>query len=256
MLSQAFVMTQVSTSRLCAINGCCSVQCYSATHFSLLTLSRKSSRDFGVARARDADAALIAMLEGVTHAEVFRRAEDGRGTAVSSTRTAANGFGQGVAMTEAQKAQAGFYFDVNGPNNTDGQTDNTTSRTGGLIDTTAGVVGGRAAQNLWAAAAAAYGDNEPEFFYLVIDPRTYQDIRSANLLDEQDRISDGNIDVPTLLQGKFRLSHHWQPGWLPGSFTFCCCCWLRSGAGCQRRLCTCILLDASWFIVPVRHRRT
>ena len=164
----------------------------------------KVSRDFGVARARDADAALIAMLEGVTHAEVFRRAEDGRGTAVSSTRTALNGYGQGVTLTEDQKAQAGFYFDVNGPHNTT-FSDNSASNTSnmGLIDTSS--MGGKAAANLWAAAAAAFGDNEPEFFYLVIDPRTYQDIRSANLLDDQDRISDGNIDVPTLLQGKFRL---------------------------------------------------
>ena len=175
----------------------------------------KVSRDFGVTRARDADLALIAMLKGVTHAEL--NARRALGTQTASTRSTTDQAGQDAAYGQGYRdgAQlnngAGFYVDLNGPLNA------TTARPTGtpanattlgtaarkLIDTSS--VGGSAALALWQAASAAFADLEPEFFYLVISPETYQDIRSANLLDNQDRITDGNIGVDTLLQGKFRL---------------------------------------------------
>ena len=171
----------------------------------------KVSRDFGVSRARDADAALLAMLEGVSHAELAARRAVGTQT-VSSRSTSgagnqANAYGQGYRDGAQLNNDAGFYVDLNGPLNAAtarpvGSPAQTTAGTRKLIGTGQG---GGAAEALWQAASAGFADLEPDFFYLVISPETYQDIRAANLLDNQDRISDGNIQLDTLLQGKFRL---------------------------------------------------
>ena len=155
----------------------------------------KISRDFGVTRARDADEALLAMARGVMQAEVNRRIDGAAAVSVG------NRFGQGYTDSTYLNANAGFYYDVNGPQNS-AATDNAATRTARLIDPAA--QGGGAASALW-RAAGAFGDLEPDFFYLVISPETYQDVRAANLLDNQDRISDGNVQLDTLLQGKFRL---------------------------------------------------
>ena len=173
----------------------------------------KVSRDFGNSRARDNDAALVAMLQGVTHTELAARRA--LGTQTSSTRsatgnTAVNAYGQGYRDGAQLNNDAGFYVDLNGPLNAATARATTSGTT--VANDTAGVrklisssTGGAAAEGLWQAASAAFADLEPDFFYLVISPETYQDIRAANLLDNQDRITDGNIQVDTLLQGKFRL---------------------------------------------------
>ena len=155
----------------------------------------KISRDFGVTRARDADEALLHMMRGVAQAEVNRQIDGA--AAIGAT----NRYGQGYTDSTYLNADAGFYYDVNGPFNT-GNTNNAAARTNRLIDPSG--MGGGAASALW-RAAGAFGDLEPDFFYLIVTPETYQDIRAANLLDNQDRISDGNVELDTLLQGKFRL---------------------------------------------------
>lgn len=167
----------------------------------------KVSRDFGITRARDNDAALMAMLQGVTAAEVARRIDDGTTTATLGAANVNTRYGQGLG--DSLNKDAGFYFDCNGPM-AEGVTRTSNAGTAGdnsLIDavTATSRQGGAAGSRLWEAASAAFGDLEPDFFYLVIGTRTYHAIRSANLLDNQDRITDGNIQVDTLLGGKFRL---------------------------------------------------
>ena len=131
----------------------------------------KLSRDFGVARARDADSALLSVLRGVAATEA------GTGSA-------------GQVITNPRNSGAGFYVDHG---------------TSSLIgDSSATSMGAARANLLWETIGAGFGDLEPSFFYLVIDPQTYQDIRSANLVD-QDRVRDGNVDVDTMLSGKIRL---------------------------------------------------
>lgn len=131
----------------------------------------KVSRDFGVSRSRDTDAALLAVLRSVAATE-------------AKTGTA------GQVITSPRNNAAGFYVDLG--------TDKLVSASSA---TNMGAARGNA---LWEAIGAGFGDQDPEFFYLVISPETYQDIRSANLVD-QDSISDGNVNVPTLLGGKFRI---------------------------------------------------
>ena len=134
----------------------------------------KVSRDFGVTRARDADAALLAMLRGVA-------LEESRGTS-------------GQVITSPRDDTNGFYFETGGTNGGNG-----------LISANAvGNMGAARGSALYTAMAAGFGDLEPDFMYLVTDVETYQDIRSANLIDE-DRVRDGNVDVATLLSGKIRV---------------------------------------------------
>lgn len=149
----------------------------------------KIARDFGVTRARDEDASIFSILNGVINSEV----------AVSSvSATAANKYGQALTTAGLLNSAAGFYYDLNSSAGA-----NSTAGAKKLIDTT--LRGGNAANALWKAAAAGYGDVEPDYFYLVIDPLTYADMRSANLLDLTDRVTDGNIEFDTILNGKFRL---------------------------------------------------
>ena len=151
----------------------------------------KLGSSFGRVRARDEDDALLAMIQGVVGQEALV------GASAAATR-----FGQNLAAP--QDSAHGFFFDVNGPLAREvTQTDNSASRSAGLIDTSA--EGGKAAKRIFEAMGAAYGDNEPGFMYLIVDPETYYDIRNANLLDNQDRVTDGNIEFDTILQGKIRL---------------------------------------------------
>ena len=145
----------------------------------------KIARDFGVTRARDEDAAIFSILNGVINAEV-------------KVAASATSYGQALTTAGLLNSATGFYFDLNSAPGANG-----VAGTKKLIDTT--LRGGNAANALWRAAAAGYGDVEPDYFYLVIDPLTYADMRSANLLDLTDRVTDGNIEFDTILNGKFRL---------------------------------------------------
>ena len=134
----------------------------------------KVSRDFGITRARDADAALMAMLRGVA-------LEESRGT-------------NGQLVSSPRNDSNGFYFETGGSN-------------GGNSLVTTGSANNRGAvlgTSLYTAMAAGFGDLEPDFMYLLTDVETFQAIRAANLVDDTP-IRDGNVDVQTLLSGKIRL---------------------------------------------------
>ena len=136
----------------------------------------KVSRDFGISRARDADAALLSVLRGVA-------LEESRGT-------------NGQSITTPRNSQRGFYFE--------------TSASTGLVGSAAAAsgtgrnVGAALGTTLYTAMAAGFGDLEPDFMYLVTDVETYQAIRAANLVDDTP-IRDGQVDLQTLLGGKIRL---------------------------------------------------
>lgn len=155
----------------------------------------KLGSQFGRVRARDEDAALLAVIQGVLNEEVSNTASSGD-----------DRFGQ--QLGDPLRSTTGFFFDCNGPNamettNTDNASANTGTNIRTLIDTSE--AGGKAAKRIFEAMAAGYGDLEPDFMYLITDPETFYDMRIANLLDEGDRITDGNIEFNTLLQGKIRV---------------------------------------------------
>ena len=136
----------------------------------------KVSRDFGITRARDADAALLAMLRGVA-------LEESRGTS-----------GQVIATPRSDASGVGFYYETGGSAG-----GNPLVSTGGANNRGA-VLG----THLYTAMASGFGDLEPDFMYLLTDVETFQSIRAANLVDDTP-IRDGNVDVQTLLSGKIRL---------------------------------------------------
>ena len=144
---------------------------------------------FGDIRARDEDAAVVAVVKGVVASEVLK-------AEAFVTKTAGSG-AKGQTDPDTLLEDGGFYYDVNSATN------NATAGTGKLIDTSA--KGGSAAVALWKATAAAFSDLEPEFFYLFIQPSVFEDMRSSNLLDQEDRITDGNIQFATIMAGMFRL---------------------------------------------------
>ena len=136
----------------------------------------KVSRDFGVTRARDADAALLAMLRGVA----LEESRGASGQVISSPRNDSNG----------------FYFETAASTSLVGSA--AAAGTGGRN------VGAALGTSLYTAMAAGFGDLEPDFMYLVTDVETFQAIRAANLVDEN-TITDGNVDVQTMLSGKIRV---------------------------------------------------
>ena len=147
----------------------------------------KVGRDFGRTRAEDEEAALRAVLRGVIRAELD----------VGVANAAA-----GQSDPDTLDGTKGFYFDVN---NKAGATNGGTAGTAELIGSSTTARTAAAGANLWEAASYGFSDVEPEFFYLVIQPSVYNELRSANLIDQQDRITDGNIQFETLLGGKFRI---------------------------------------------------
>jgi hypothetical protein len=64
--------------------------------------------------------------------------------------------------------------------------------------------GAARADSLVNALGMGYKDYEPSFAYLIANPAMLASLRSANLIDA-DRVQDGNIELETLFQGKFRL---------------------------------------------------
>ena len=148
---------------------------------------------FGEARARDEDAAVVSVIKGVAAAEVLKA------DSVSTKTIDGGAFGQ--HDPDSLNEAAGFFYDVN--SSKAATPANNVAGTGKLIDSSA--VGGASAKALWEAVAAGYADLEPEFFYLIVQPSVYQDMRSANLLAEADRITDGNLQFDTLFNGMFRI---------------------------------------------------
>jgi hypothetical protein len=71
----------------------------------------------------------------------------------------------------------------------------------GLVSGGVAAAGG---DRLFRAMGMFWKDYEPEYVYMITSPEVLADLRSKNLVD-QDRIRDGNLDLPTLYNGKFRL---------------------------------------------------
>ena len=160
---------------------------------------QKIGENFGRTRAQDADMALVSLLKGVIGAEV-RRA---KGVGITdATRTKDSG-AFGIQDTNMLPEAGGFYYDVNST-----PTDNDNAKTQTLIGTTtSNSTKGKGAivfENVLKAQTYGFSDIEVPFMYLIVDPRTYLEIQLANLLDE-DHVTDGNIRVPTVLNGAYRL---------------------------------------------------
>ena len=150
----------------------------------------KIARDFGETQARDQDAALTAVLQGVASAE----ARTGTGSA------AANNGGQ--EDPNSFTSTNGFFVDLNNTD-TQGNFDTSGSNDGQLIDMSISNRGDRL-QRILAASSIAWSDYEPDFMYLVVQPSEYLKIRQSNFIDEE-RAVDGNLQFETMLGGRYRI---------------------------------------------------
>ena len=126
-----------------------------------------------LARVRDEDAALRAVIEGVVAAEV----KVGE----------ANGDQGGQISADALEDVKGFYVDLGATK---------------LVDSA--LVGAKGAKGLIEALAFGWSDLDVPFVYLLIQPSTLIDMQLLNLIDE-DRVTDGNLEFSTILNGKVRL---------------------------------------------------
>jgi hypothetical protein len=142
----------------------------------------KFGRDFAELRGQDEHNAILAVLRGVAISEALYGAGKASG---------ANGLGgQSFVDASATDNKYGFYVDLGSAKN--------------VVDATATIQGAARAEGFLQAFGKAYKDYEPEFAYLITSPETVASLRSANLVD-QDRVQDGNINLQTIFNGKFRL---------------------------------------------------
>lgn len=138
----------------------------------------KVGRDFSKTRAKDEHNAVLNILKGVAISEALRGA---------GTTAAGVGLGGQTFDNDPNNARYGFYVDL-GANPV-------VSSTG---------MGAARIQEFIEAIGMAYKDYEPDYAYFVVDPMMLASLRSANLIDA-DRITDGNIDFESILNGKLRL---------------------------------------------------
>ena len=125
----------------------------------------KISRDFGMTRARDEDAALLSVLKGVAKTEVAQGARPADANAFLDSE----GFFASVAA-------GGSLFPATNPLTP-------------LLD----------------AMGSAFSDQDDSGYTLIIDPATAIDMRKANLFDDQAQVTDGNVSFNTILQGMVRV---------------------------------------------------
>jgi hypothetical protein len=137
---------------------------------------------FGDIRARDEDRSVVDVLKGVISSEVHLAKANGEA---------------GQTDPDNLDDASGFFFDTNGAKGA-----NDVAGSNPLFDSSKS--GAASAEALWAATAAGYSDLEPEFFYLIVQPSVYQEMRSANLISE-DRVTDGNVQFASLMGGMFRV---------------------------------------------------
>jgi hypothetical protein len=150
----------------------------------------KISRDFVEHRTQDEHNAILAVLKGVALAEALNGAASAGG---------GTGLGGQTFTNDPTDKKYGFYVDMGASrliNKVGYQADGTTAN--------AAYVGAQRAEGFLEAFGKAYKDHEPEWAYLVTSPEVLASLRSANLVDS-DRVRDGNLDFPTIFQGKFRL---------------------------------------------------
>jgi len=135
------------------------------------------SRDQTELRTQDEHNSILSVLRGVAIAEALT----GTGTGGSGGQTFSN---------DPESATHGFYVDLGAGNLVGAQS--ATSQ------------GAHRAEGILKAFGMGFKDYEPEYAYLVANPALMADLRSANLVDA-DRVTDGNMDLETIFQGKFRL---------------------------------------------------
>lgn len=138
----------------------------------------KVGRDFSQTRAKDEHNAVLSILKGVAMSEALRGA---------ATTAAGVGLGGQTFDNDPTNARYGHYVDL-GANP--------------LVSSTG--MGAARVQDFIEAIGMAYKDYEPEYAFLVTDPMLMAALRSANLIDA-DRVTDGNIDFESILNGKLRL---------------------------------------------------
>lgn len=138
----------------------------------------KFGRDFAHFRAQDEHNAVVSILKSVAISEAIRGC---------ATTGAGVGLGGQDFDNDPTDMQYGFYVDLGASP---------------LVSTT-GTGAGRI-QELIEAIGMAWKDYEPEYAYMVTNPELMAGLRSSNLIDT-DRVTDGNIDFETILDGKLRL---------------------------------------------------
>jgi len=139
---------------------------------------KRISDRFADTRATDENNSVLSVLKGVAISEALRGAGAGSGSA---------GLGGQTFDNDPTDAKYGFYVDL-GSDPVITTLGSGASRIEGLIE----------------GIGMAFKDYEPEYAYLVANPTLMAALRSANLIGT-DRITDGNIDFESILNGKLRL---------------------------------------------------
>src|SRR5210317_56543 len=145
----------------------------------------KVARDFAETRAQDEHDSLLSVLKGVAVSEAL----NGAGVAGGGT-----GLGGQTFDNDPTDKKYGFYVDL-GTDTIIKTFDNTKASM---------EQGAQRAEGFLNAFGMAFKDYEPDYAYLVTSPEVMASFRSANLVD-QTKVTEGNIDFPTIFDGKFRL---------------------------------------------------
>jgi len=145
----------------------------------------KVARDFAETRAQDEHDSLLSVLKGVAVSEAL----NGAGVAGGGT-----GLGGQTFDNDPTDKKYGFYVDL-GTDTIIKTFDNTKASM---------EQGAQRAEGFLNAFGMAFQDYEPDYAYLVTSPEVMASFRSANLVD-QTKVTEGNIDFPTIFDGKFRL---------------------------------------------------
>ena len=141
----------------------------------------KFMRDQTEIRTQDEHNAILAVLKGIAITEALIGAGNASGSA---------GLGGQTFDNDPESDRYGFYVDLG------------TNKMVGAAS--ASSQGAARADSLVNALGMGYKDYEPSFAYLISNPSMLASLRSANLIDA-DRVQDGNLELETLFQGKFRL---------------------------------------------------
>lgn len=141
----------------------------------------KFMRDQVEIRSQDEHSSILSVLKGVAITEALM----GAGTAGGAA-----GLGGQTFDNDPESLRHGFYVDL-GANKLVGAS-------------TATSQGAARAESLVNALGMGFKDYEPPYAYLLANPSLVASVRSANMVD-QDRVEDGNLELETLFQGKFRM---------------------------------------------------
>ena len=142
----------------------------------------KIARDFGETKAQDEHNSVLETLNGVAAYEAGR------------------GAGLVTFATDADDASTGFFVDVNAL----GEFGAAATGAGDERSLFSGGVGAARGERLFRAIGMAWKDYEAPFYYMITNPETLADLRSANLVDET-VVTEGNLTFNTIFNGKFRL---------------------------------------------------